>query len=168
MLGAYVGAIIAGIAFFNAMASIVIILFSIVSGNLWASPTAFFETIGFVITFSLLIFAYATPACLVSAAPFTLLCTLFIGTLWAASHRNSIILGSICPLVSVMLFTLIFIVPTTSSAATDGDKLADYLIGALAAGAGMMPSGAVAGSVFWRMGLRPRAPVLQPASHRQT
>lgn len=166
MLGAYAGAVIAGIAFFNAMASLAIILFSIISGNIWSSPTAFFEIMGLVIALSLLVFVYAVPACLISAAPFTLICTLFIGKLWAATHRNSVILGSICPLVSVLLFTLVFIAPTTSSAQTE-DTLSTYLLPALAAGVGMIPSGAVAGSVFWRMGLRPRAPFLQPAPQSQ-
>ncbi|MCF1466556.1 hypothetical protein FS764_06470 [Agrobacterium vitis] len=167
MMGAYFGAVTAGIAFFNGIMSVVFILSPIISGTIWDSPGNLFGAIGLAIVMSVLVFLYAIPTCLMMAAPFTLLSILFIGKLWAANHRNSIILGSLCPLVSVIIFTLIFVVPTTASPEPGSDTASDFLKVALAIGVVLAPCGAVAGSVFWRLLLRPKASSIQPVLQNQ-
>ncbi|MGV1828701.1 hypothetical protein [Agrobacterium vitis] len=163
MMGAYFGAIVAGVAVSALIALAILIPASIASGKIGTSQSEILGGFGAIITIFILYFIYAIPVSLITAAPFTLICTSLIGIAWNATHRNSIILGALCPLVSTAFFTMLFIMPTTSPPDPESNRFNDYILPALVVGVALIPSGAVAGSVFWRLGLRPKASPSKPA-----
>ncbi|MGV1803960.1 hypothetical protein ACQZ6A_19010 [Agrobacterium vitis] len=157
MVRAYLGAVITGLMVFALIMLPIFLLPLMTSSETKFSTDAFLN--GSVGSFILILMfiGYGLPVSLITAAPFTLICTSLIGIAWNATHRNSIILGALCPLVSTAFFTMLFIMPTTSPPDPESNRFNDYILPALVVGVALIPSGAVAGSVFWRLGLRPKA-----------
>ncbi|WP_429930682.1 hypothetical protein [Agrobacterium vitis] len=167
MVRAYLGAVLAGVIALN----LILLLFLIARDLVTAIGHMSLEILkytliqnGITVAFS---FAYSLPITALIAAPFTLLCIVLLGKTWGSSHKTAIMLGMCCPIVSTTLCALIMGMLSMGSNGPETNPFMMYLLTALALGAAAIPSGAVAGSVFWRLGLRPKASSIQPVLQNQ-
>ncbi|MCF1482766.1 MULTISPECIES: hypothetical protein [Rhizobium/Agrobacterium group] len=168
MVKAYFVAVIAGILVVDVIILTLFLTDFIFVEKSYFLPSEIFSGFWGLILLFLLIFAYEFPIAAITAAPFTLACIFLIGIAWDATYRNSIMLGALCPIASISSFSIIFIMPMTAAADTEKYRFNEYILPALALSIPLIPSGAVAGSVFWRMGLRPKAPQNQAILQNQS
>lgn len=162
MVRAYLGAVLAGVIVLNLTLLLFLMARDLVTSIGHMSLEILKYTLiqnGITVAFS---FAYSIPITALIAAPFTLLCIALLGKTWEPSHKIAIILGMCCPIVSTTLCALIMGMLSMGSNGPETNPFIMYLLIALALGAAAIPSGAVAGSVFWRLGLRPKASPPEP------
>ncbi|MUZ72913.1 hypothetical protein GOZ90_09475 [Agrobacterium vitis] len=124
---------------------------------------------------------FGFPFALFGASPFTAFFLANIGRLWSASRKSFLIFGSIIPTLTLISIIILFIPPPTNIIKSTGNwptdywpldnkpvkSLMDYILNLLNLGILAMPSGALAGYVFWRMGFS-NAPLNQQKMNVKT
>jgi len=157
MVTAYLGAVLAGVIAFDIALLAILTIHSRLSGKIAEAYTGFSSDLGGY--FAFIVFCLAVEFVVISiiAAPFTLSYTLLNGIAWKATHINALIFGSLCAVLTELILLIVFIIPTTSLLYEESDRFKHDILTAFIFGAAAIPSGAIAGSVYWRLGLRLRS-----------